>query len=79
MKKKVEVLFKNPRMEKKRQQGQRLQRVLERLRKDGMTLEQIAVDLHVCMITVYKWLTGRRVPKYPTLRFIESKYKVKLT
>lgn len=75
---KNDPIYKNPQMEKKRLQSGRLRQMLKHLKADGVSMEQVAVDLQVTIWTVLAWLQQKRLPKYPVLRYIESKYKVKI-
>lgn len=64
--------------EKKEGWSKRLARAIKSIRKDGLSAEQMAVDLNVSANTVYTWESGRRVPGFPTIKFIESMYGVKV-
>lgn len=75
MKKKVEVLFRNPHLEKKREYGRRLHAAFELLSTKGIEMEAIAADLKVSYHAVYTWFRQIKVPKYATLVYLENKYK----
>ncbi len=51
---------------------------LERIREQGVSTEQMAVDLEVSSPTIWSWRKGRRLPKFTTINFIEKKYNVKI-
>lgn len=55
-----------------------LKRAIEEIRGRGLSTEQIAVDMRVTNDTVGLWAVGHRLPKYPTLRYIEQTYGVKI-
>lgn len=48
------------------------------LKNDGTRPEQIAAAMEVSFNTVKNWLSGRRVPKIPTVRRLEQVYGMKI-
>ncbi len=44
----------------------------------GVSDEQAAVDLEVSAPTIWSWKSGRRLPKYASIKLIESRYRVKI-
>lgn len=46
--------------------------------RQGVSDEQMAVDLEVTAPTIWSWKSGRRCPKFATIKLIESRYKVKI-
>lgn len=51
---------------------------IRELQREGLSLEQMAVDVMVRKETIVSWLSGRRVPSFATIRFIETLYGVKI-
>lgn len=45
------------------------------IQNEGVSTEQLAIDLEVTAPTIWSWKSGRRVPKYATINLIESHYK----
>lgn len=55
-----------------------VKKALGYIREQGISTEQMAVDLEVSGPTVMSWFSGRRVPSFSTIKFIESRYRVKI-
>ena len=56
----------------------RLNTAVNVLKKKGVSKEDFASRLHVSFGTVQAWLSGRRAPKIPTVKQIESEFGVKI-
>lgn len=55
-----------------------VKKALEEIKEQGVSTEQMAVDLDVTAPTIWSWRTGRRCPKFTAIKFIESRYRVKI-
>ncbi len=55
-----------------------LRKAINDLRDDGHRAEDIAAAMEVSYNTVKNWITGRRVPKIPTVRRLEQLYGMKI-
>jgi ribosome-binding protein aMBF1 (putative translation factor) len=51
---------------------------LKKLSDRGTRPENIAVNLAMSYVTIKNWMAGRRIPKPPTIRQIESIYGIKI-
>lgn len=56
----------------------RVRKAVDDLREDGHRAEEIAAAMEVSYNTVKNWITGRRVPKVPTVRRMEQIYGMKI-
>lgn len=65
-------------MRTKKQIEDRTAAALKKLRLDGTSYEEIAVKLGLSYNTIYNWASGRRSPKRPTLRQLESIYGIEI-
>lgn len=55
-----------------------VKKALEEIRQQGVTTEQMAVDLEVSAPTIWSWRSGIRCPKFSAIKLIESRYRVKI-
>jgi len=60
------------------QTRQRVISGLKKLASQGTRAEHIAVNLSMSYTTVKNWMSGRRIPKPPTIRQIEHVYGIKI-
>lgn len=61
---------------KERMEG--LKKAMYQIHEQGVSDEQMAVDLEVRVPTIWSWRTGKRLPKFATIDVIQRFYKVKI-
>lgn len=70
--------YKSALTEKKQAWQKGLREAIAHLLSTGKSYEQMAVDLQVTKETIELWYAKKRCPKFPTIRYMEDTYGVKI-